>query len=593
MPTYRLLRRFALMSACAFAAAGSIAALAASPPDLSRPTPSSDSDPFPITVRVQPGVVMVGKPGPGTRKLSIAGETLPAGQRTVAITIKAEGGAIVATEQAKPDAKGNYNLAAAAPSKAGVYEVAVIAPDGRGKAGATFRAVEASGLGPQAEAILNDAIKAADDGVKAAEAKIDTLTESPPKDKAKKKLADAKRALGELRDRSGAAPIKGLIGAISSDAALQEALRPQLDAVTSAIDATSNETDRVRKLTAEMSGADIGCHKLAFATEFFKAVSALLNVKKRVLDTSIGLAKDVVSDVVTNKGKAAGASPAQAFASGQVAKNLPELESASKLAGNTVGILTDLSAFFSDTLFSTYCEQFVGPLNAIMNARFFTYTKAAGDFKEWWSYNYKVTGRVVLYYPKGAKGGQPVRLNGRIEGYAHGFETWEDALTVMFPKLMAGAVQYKFNYPPIEMGGTASNMATQGASPMSAYVEGSTAGLAMPNSFLIPVEGVLEKDSITILLGQAKSDISATHRVAALIVSPLSGGAGPQITWYPLAVLKVRPFLANVADGQSLKLSVKQQGDKMLAERVFTGNVDKQKAKAEFTLKMKLCNPGC
>jgi hypothetical protein len=143
------------------------------------------------------------------------------------------------------------------------------------------------------------------------------------------------------------------------------------------------------------------------------------------------------------------------------------------------------------------------------------------------------------------------------------------------------------------MGGTASNMATQGASPLSAYVEGSAAGLAMPNSFLIPVEGVLEKDSITILLGQAKSDISATHRVAALIVSPLTGAAGPQITWYPLAVLKVRQFLANVADGQSLKLSLKQQGDKMLAERVFTGNVDKPKAKAEFTVKMKLCNPGC
>lgn len=31
------------------------------------------------------------------------------------------------------------------------------------------------------------------------------------------------------------------------------------------------------------------------------------------------------------------------------------------------------------------------------------------------------------------------------------------------------------------------------------------------NSFLIPMEGMLEKDSITILLGQAKSDMNATH----------------------------------------------------------------------------------
>lgn len=168
--------------------------------------------------------------------------------------------------------------------------------------------------------------------------------------------------------------------------------------MTSAIDATTNETERVRQFTAERSDADIGCHKLAFATEFFKAVSALLSVNQRVLDTSIGLAKDVVSDVLTNKVKAASASPAQTFAGGQVAKNLPELKSASKRAGNTFGILTDLSAFFSDTLFGTYCEQFAGPLSAIMNARFFTYPKSAGSCNEWWSSNHKLTGRVVLYY---------------------------------------------------------------------------------------------------------------------------------------------------------------------------------------------------
>ena len=593
MLTYQNLRWFVLVSACAFAAAGNFAALAATPPDMSHPTPSNDSEPFPITVRVQPGVVMVGKPGAAARKLSIAGETLPAGQRTVVITIKGEGGPIVATEQAKPDAKGNYSLAPAAPSKAGVYEVAVVAPDGRGKASTTFRAVEPSALGAQTDAIINEAINAAEDGVKAAETKVDALTESPPKDKAKKKLADARRALGDLRSRSGAGSINGIIGAIASDAALQDVLRPGLEAMTSAVDETASETERVRKLTAEMSGADIGCHKLAFVTEVFKGISALMNVERRVLETSLELTKDIHSDVTANRAKAAGASPALAFASGQVVKNMPELNDAAKLAGNATNILTDFTAFVSDSLFGMYCEQIVGPLNAIMNARFFTYTKAAGTFKEWWSYNYKLTGRVLLYYPKSAKGSSPIRLNGRIEGYAHSFETWEDALTVMFPKLMAGAIQYKFNYPPVEIGGTASTIASQGVGPLSAYTQGSAAGLALPNSFLIPVEGVLEKDSITILLGPAKSDIHATHRVAALILSPLTGGLGPQITWYPLAVLKVRPFLANVADGESLKLSLKQQGDMMVAERVFTGNVDKPKAKAEFTVKMKLCNPGC
>ena len=90
---------------------------------------------------------------------------------------------------------------------------------------------------------------------------------------------------------------------------------------------------------------------------------------------------------------------------------------------------------------------------------------------------------------------------------------------------------------------------------MSAYVKGSAAGLALPNSFMIPIEDVLEKDSITIVMSAAKSDINATHRVAALILSPLAGGLGPQITWYPLAFQKVRQFMVNAADGESMKLA--------------------------------------
>ena len=538
-------------------------------------------------------MVLAAKPGAAAKTLTVTGQTLPAGERTVAVTIKSDAGTVVTTLQIKPDAKGGYSLSPPVPAKAGVYEVAVLAPDGRGKASAQFRAVEPSGLGAQTETVVTEAVKAALEGVAAAEAKIESQTESPPKDKAKKKLADAKQALGALRDQSGAQAIKGLIGAISSDAALQERVRPQFDSLTAAVADTASETERVRKLTANMSSADVGCHQLAFVTEVFKGISALLNVKKRVLDTSIGLAKDIVSDVATNKAKGAGASATQAFVSGQVAKNLPELQSATKLAGNAASILTDLGAFVSDTLFGMYCEQFVGPLEAIMNARFFATSSAADPLKEWWSYNYKLSGRVVLYYPKSAKGGASIRLNGRIEGYAHSFETWEDALTVMFPKLMAGALQKKFNYPPIEGGAVASGIASQGSSPLSAYVEGSAAGLAVPNSFLIAVEGVLEKDSLTIVLGPAKSDISATHRVAAVILAPMVGGLGPQLTWYPLGFQKVRPFLVNAADGESMKLSVKTQGDTMLGQGTFTGKVDKPKAKADYTLKIKVCNPGC
>ncbi|HSI47272.1 MAG TPA: hypothetical protein VLA61_03300 [Ideonella sp.] len=575
-----------LASALALIQAVSAAAATAAPD----PVPAKESDPFPITLRVTPSIVMTGS----KTALTLAGETLPAGQKPVTVTLRSDKGVDAGTQRAAPDAKGAYRLTPAPPAQAGLYTVTAVAPDGRGRANATFRAVDANGVGAEAESALKEAVAGAEEGVAAAEAQVEAQPNSPAKDKARKKIADAKQALGTLRAHNGGAPIRGLIGAIASNAALQESLRPRLEGLTAAVADTSRETERVRTLTATMSHADVGCHQLAFVTEVFKAISALLNVKKKLLDTGIGLAKDILSDAAVNSGKRQGDSAATAFLKGQAVKKLPEMGEASKLAGNAASILTDLGALVSDTLFGAYCEQFTGPLEAIMNARlYFASPKTGGSPRLYWTYNYKLSGRVVLYYPKSAMGNASIRLNGRIEGYAHGFDTQEDALTVMFPGLMAGAIQRKVNFPPIEAGGMASSIASQGSVPMSAYVEGSAAGLALPNSFLIPVEGVLEKDSITMLLGPAKVDIDAVHRVAVLIVAPMVGGLGPQVTWYPLSFQKVRPFLVNAADGESLKLKLSTVGDKMLAEGVFAGKVDKPKAKADYTLKIKACNPGC
>ena len=557
------------------------------------PMPSKDADPFPISVRAVPALVMAARAGgaPGNA-LTISGDTLPNGQRAVAITIASEAGAVVSTHQVRPDAQGRYSFAAPVPAQAGSYRVAVLAPDGRGKASTGFKAVDAGGLGVQAETVLNDALVAAQDGVNAAEAKIDALTESPAKDQAKQQMAEAKRGLGELRAAAAGSAVKGIIGAISSDAALQESFRPRLDALSAGFEDTARETERVRALTATMSSADVGCHQLAVVGELFKGVAALLGAKTKVFFAITGVAKDFIEASYSRRSKTPAPAPVAPTDSPSRAKQYQaEVELATKVIGGPVKFMTSLGAYVSSKLFDSYCEQFVGPLEAIMNARFFTSSAAANPVAEWWSYNYKLTGRVILYYPKSAKGGAPVRLNGRIEGYAHSFKTWEDALTVTFPKLMAGTLQHKFNFPPIEAG-MLPTVEGKGA-PGSDYSSSAATSLAIPNSFLISVTGVLEKDSVTIVLGPAQSDISATHRVAAVILAPMVGGLGPQVTWYPLGFQKVRPFLVNAAEGESMKLSLKTQGETMLAQGVFSGKVDKPKAMAEYTLKVKACNPGC
>lgn len=71
-------------------------AVRSAPDPASQPTPSKDSDPFPITVRATPEGVLTatlhsshGK-GVSATPLIVSGTTLPAGRRTVVITIKSE-----------------------------------------------------------------------------------------------------------------------------------------------------------------------------------------------------------------------------------------------------------------------------------------------------------------------------------------------------------------------------------------------------------------------------------------------------------------------------------------------------------------------
>ena len=397
------------------------AARAADAPKAANPTPTEDADPFPITVNATPGVVLIatsqgndarGKPA---STVTFSGNTLPAGERTVSVSIKSDSKESLGTLQAKLDAKGNYSISRAAPGKPGNYEVTATAPDGRGVAHTTFRAVEATAIGTQAESAMAEALKVIDESLAAAEKQIDAQVDSPPKTAAHQKLGAARQALANLRAAESSGALRGTIGAISSDASLMDSMRPKFAQLTAAVDDTAKETARVKELTASMSSADIGCHQLAFVTEVFKGISALLNVKKRVLDTAIGLAKDVVADVTGNVAKGTTGSAPGAFVSGQVVKNLPELDRASKLAGNAYSIMADVGAYVSDTLFGKYCEQYAGPIEGIMNARFFAARGGNGPAL-WWTYNYKISwqGDAVLSQECQGHFHAPERTNRRL-----------------------------------------------------------------------------------------------------------------------------------------------------------------------------------
>src|SRR5258708_14105131 len=63
---------------------------AASPAPAANPAPANDADPFPITVRLLPGAILVGTQGAGAAggpgsALTISGAPMPPGDRAIAL----------------------------------------------------------------------------------------------------------------------------------------------------------------------------------------------------------------------------------------------------------------------------------------------------------------------------------------------------------------------------------------------------------------------------------------------------------------------------------------------------------------------------
>jgi hypothetical protein len=562
----------------------------------------------PISLTVVPSVVLVsGGAGQSAASPTVpptaSGITLRIGQHPVTLEVHSPDGATVSSIKTVPDDKGSFSKVLPMPAKTGTYQVIAIAPDGRGKADASFTAVDGAGIGPTTETAMTAALTTAFEAMDAVDKQIDGQVDSPPKASAKKKLAEV-RALLEQARASEEPALTGTIGAISANIGILlsepgqgepghvEKYETRLQQVTSGVDALETQTKQLGSLAGKMSAADVGCHQLAFVTEVLKGISALLNVKRQLLGTINDFVKDVDADAASNAINKSSGSSAAAFLSRELAKNAPDLNNASKLMGNAYTIMADLGGYISGELFDKYCEQISGPIEGVVNARHYWVVYEDQEPREFWTYNYKISGRLILYFPKSASGNSTINLNGRIEGYAHDFETREDALPVMFPRLMAGAQQIKKSIPPVEMRGAA-RPAAQGAAPLSAYIEGSGPGILLPNSFLINVTGTMNRDSITVKLGSALTDIHAVHIVTVVFFSPLMAGLGPTFTWYRLKFQQVRTFIANAVNGESFILPLRTEGDTVTAKQAFTGKAGQIKAKADYTFTVQACNPGC
>ncbi len=569
-----------------------ILVLGALPAMAAEPTPTEDSDAFPITVEVTPARVYIATRGKSkaVRNVLISGQTLPAGNRPVEISVSSDDVPTRAMS-VTPDESGAYSYGSFGPLEAGEYTITVTAPDGRGQAETELKAVDTPDLEEESDELVPRVVKITEAALVEAETALGKLSSSPAKDESLAKLTRARAAAKQLAAATPAAAqhLRGVFGAIGSDPELQVRAEGGLNSIAGTMGRLAAQADEVERMRGQLTGAYLGCHQLAVATEVFKAIGTLLSIKTSLFEQTIGLAKDITSDAASNKVKPA-AGDVGGFAAGQVIKNAEAIGDYPKLVDNAYSIMADLAAFVTETTFNAFCEQFQGPIDAVFAAEFFR--PVAGVRTPWWSYHYRITGRLILYYPKSAAGNS-VRLKGRIEGYAHSFETWEDALTVTFPKLMAGAQQIKQNFPPVELGAGVAKGASQGTAPLSPQIWGSAAGQLAPNSFLIDADGLLEDDTLVLNVGEAISDFNATHRVTVLILSPLTGGLGPQITWYPLSFLGAHHVFARGSNDEPIRMPLKRDNKVMTAEHTIINERDKPNSHGSYRIKIKACNPAC
>ncbi|HJU64623.1 MAG TPA: hypothetical protein VJ596_03050 [Gemmatimonadaceae bacterium] len=211
-------------------------------------------------------------------------------------------------------------------------------------------------------------------------------------------------------------------------------------------------------------------------------------------------------------------------------------------------------------LFEPYCKKFEGPVSVSMAASF-----ASRQGRVWWRYQVKLDGQLTLRYPSSASGAV-IPMTGELTGCASGFKSWDDALRVGWPKLMAGALLYRTASEPFP-------------------------GSCAP--FDLPVKAELRGDEIELELLAARRDYGEpTTRVRYVVISPLAGGL-PAQTSFELPYKSAHFIMTRSMDDKPLKMRVRQVGREMVVVSDLNARRGSGRAEGTYTGSIKLCNPSC
>lgn len=534
-------------------------------------------DPIPITLKADPEVAWLSEPvtlmggsagvnGLKTVKLVVTPPT-NAGRKPEPVTL-----------YTTLDAYGDYEVDFTRTLINGLYDVVATAPDGRGVTKSQFVIYSAPDL---QQDVPGELVKAAQTYLDALAVRVEALPPSPAKEQAKKEMAGLRtRARALKADNTAMTEFAKVIVENVKNIEKRKRLEQYRRAAVQSYDRGKKLATRSKEELAKLNQRRTTCDDLEVIVEGLKFTAVLLNfVAGNLEGLAANWGKELLGVAAETAVQKAGAGGGMVqLTAGEISRNIDAVLLRQKDKYNVASGINAVMTKFAESIMLDYCEVFAGPISGDMHARFFE------QGEKWWSYDYKIFGRIVLHYPNDASG-ERIPLKGRIEGVAYDFHYWENALSVLYPNLASSAVQVKKGFLPFDGG-------AQYATEMSKYVEGSVVGAMLPNAFFIAIEGEATKDNLFITIGPARTDIDAKARVVALTLSPLSLAIIP--TAYELPYKNARFLIERATDGMVLTLPIKTRGKTMTVEQDFAvDNRGGGDARADYTLKLKACNPDC
>jgi len=523
-----------------------------------------------ITVTASPSRLSAGD------TVRISGVTGLTGEKSeVAVRVQPPSGGAPVSLAVKPQSSGSYEAGFAGAVSPGTYTVNVTAPDGKGTASTSFQVVAAGVIPEEVAARADSLVLAAEQAVDEAAKGIQELPPSPARDEAEEKLDEVQSRLDELPAQVAA--LREQMGKVFKARADVPKPIPEWVDYLDDLEEWEDDSDAARakleKLAASTKAGTEGCADLDRYNEMLTFTSEAINYVKAPFELSKGFWADKIPGGLVSRSGADGLSSAEKFALVETMNVATcALEGPAGIVGSVPGLILDTAQWFLQAGFDKYCEKWEGPISATFLGESFT-----RQGEPFFDYTIELDGKLMLLYPKDVPAGQPVSLKGYIEG-AGRFDVRDNPKPVA--RLVPGTVLYHRVTSP----------------PGSGYWDelGQASRGLLPNSFRIPVTGIMAGDSILLELGPADHDFGPTVvGVSTWVIMPL-GGLVPQILNSNIQLQKAQPIIERVVRRHPV-LQISSSGDAMIAEGTFARDTtnDTRTAHVATTLTMKTCNPGC